>query len=103
MLSAHNKFIAMTQRQKEIKFALYSIKSMHDAVKDGTFTHEKSQDVALRYWNDFNLSKELIYQFFGKHQYVNHEAMEEDDPTPKWVMDDMAQKCWYALEYFKFI
>ena len=90
-------------RKEAIKLALYSIRSIYEAVRDGMFSYYYGKKLASRYWEKLNLSEKEIFRYFGHLSEAEMMVQNKKSRTLQWLMGGRTGECLYALKYFGFI
>lgn len=92
------------RRIEEIKFIMCGYVAYYESCRKGDSPFEEGEKIAKKYWHNFNLSKEEIYEFFKKKDYAKEgKKVIFTGETPEWVKNELASKFWEALEYFNLI
>jgi hypothetical protein len=90
-------------RKEAIKLALYSIRSIYEAVRDGMFSSYYGKKLASRYWEKLNLSEKEIFRYFGENPNIETSVYKKRNSTLDWILGKNKEECLYALKYFGFI
>ncbi|MBS3768931.1 MAG: hypothetical protein V5A59_00490 [Bacteroidales bacterium] len=90
-------------RKKAIRFALFSIRRIYEAVREGRFSPYYGKKLAERYWKKLNLSEKEIFRYFGHLSEAEIRDQNKKSPTLHWLMEGRSGECLYALKYFGFI
>jgi hypothetical protein len=90
-------------RKEAIKLAVYSIRSIYEAVRDGLFSPYYGKKLAERYWEKLNLSEKEIFRYFGHHFHPDQHKYNRKLSTLDALLGDKREECLFALKYFGFI
>jgi hypothetical protein len=92
------------QTKKEaIRFAIFSIRRIYEAVREGKFSPYYGKKLAERYWEKLNLSEKEIFRYFGHLSEAEMMVQNKKSRTLQWLMGGRTGECLYALKYFGFI
>jgi len=90
-------------RKKAIRFAVFSIRRIYEAVREGKFSPYYGTKLAERYWEKLNLSEKETFRYFGHLSEAEMMVQNKKSRTLQWLMGSRTGECLYALKYFGFI
>ena len=90
-------------RKEAIRFAIFSIRRVYEAVREGIFSSYYGKKLAERYWEKLNLSEKEIFHYFGHFSEAEMVTYSKKSSNLNWLLGKRKKECLYALKYFGFI
>jgi len=92
------------QTKKEaIRFAVFSIRRIYEAVREGKFSPYYGKKLAERYWEKLNLSEKEVFHYFGHLSKAEVVTYSKKSSKLNWLLGERKKECLYALKFFGFI